>query len=213
MEFKDDSDKEGDKMEEDEDKYNGGCRFEKVDSERNMPNKEVEIMDVDGDEPVQPRTTQGLKMVPLTLQMQALMCFLLRPLPFPILHQLQHGIETLSSLAPSLAQNPLPSTSTTNKASAQDQLPSGDDVNSWPKWKVQAWVLQDQGILKLGGGCVAEHCEEPEQVDEMAMCTSIGCNDNDQASLYSWMLHVVQMLTSSAISFDLCGNCAFEGKN
>ena len=28
--------------------------------------------------------------------------------------------------------------------------------------KVQAWVLQNQQILELGGGCAAEHCEEPE---------------------------------------------------
>jgi hypothetical protein len=33
-------------------------------------------------------------------------------------------------------------------------------------------------VSELGGGCAAEHCEEPDRVDEMVSCAGIGCSDH-----------------------------------
>ena len=50
-------------------------------------------------------------------------------------------------------------------------------MRSQPKRKVQAHVLQDQGMLESGGGCVAEHCEDPNWVDEMVLCAGVSCSN------------------------------------
>ena len=47
-----DDDEEGDEMEEDEGEDDGDWRFEKVDGERSTPTREVEIVDMDSNEPV-----------------------------------------------------------------------------------------------------------------------------------------------------------------
>lgn len=39
------------------------------------------------------------------------------------------------------------------------------------------WVLQDQGIFELGGGCAVKHCKEPEYVNEMVSYAGIDYND------------------------------------
>ena len=64
---------------------------------------------------------------------------------------------------------------------ALNTLPSGDDVRSQPKRKV--W---DQGMSESGGGCVAEHCKEPNWVDEMVSCIGVSCSD--QVSVIIWIL-------------------------
>lgn len=196
-----DDDDEGDEMEKDKD--DGGCRFEQIVGKRNTPTREVEIMDVDDDEPVSqepPRVGDGTTH-PSNASTRVL------PSSPPAVSNpalTQHGTKNSSSLPPPLAQNPLPSPSTANTA-PQDRLSSVNDVTSWPKRNIRARVLQDQGIVESGGGCAAEHCEEPERVDEMVSCAGVGCKD--QASLICGLC-MVQMLTSSAVSFDLCGNCA-----
>jgi hypothetical protein len=89
-------------------------------------------------------------------------------------------------------------------------LPNGDDVRSRPKRKVQARVLQDQGMSESGGGCAAEHCKEPDRVDEMVLCAGIGCSD--QVSVIILDIVRVKTLTFMAVSFDLCANCTSQGK-
>ena len=51
-EMEGDDDEEGNEMEEDEGKDDGDRRFEKVDGERSTPTREVEIVDMDGNEPI-----------------------------------------------------------------------------------------------------------------------------------------------------------------
>ena len=89
-------------------------------------------------------------------------------------------------------------------------LPSGDDMRSQPKRKVQVRVLQDQGMSESGGGCEAEHCEDPNQVDEMVLCAGISCSN--QVSVIILDIVRVKALMSMAVSFDLCANCTGQGK-
>lgn len=110
-----------------------------------------------------------------------------------------HIIISFSSLDASSTCNyqfnsPLPSATAMN----QSPLPSGDNLNSWLKRKVQAWVLQDQGISELGGWCTTEHCKEPDCVDEMVSCAGVGFNDQVCLLL---MLCVVQVLLLALNSF------------
>ena len=65
-------------------------------------------------------------------------------------------------------------------------------------------------MSESGGGCAAEHCEEPDRVDEMVSCTGIGCSD--QVSVIILDIVKVKALTSMAVSFDLCANCTSQGK-
>ena len=89
-------------------------------------------------------------------------------------------------------------------------LPSGDDMRSQPKRKVWAHILQDQGMLESGGGCATEHCEDPNQVDEIISCAGIGCSN--QVSVIILDIVRVKALTSMAVSFDRCANCTGQGK-
>lgn len=184
----DDSDEDGDKMDEDED---DGGRFEKINGERRTPTRAVEITDVDGDKAFSQElpTLEDTNTHPSNASTRML------PSSFPTTSNpasTHHRAKTSSPLPPPLTQNPLPSTSASNQALP----PSGDDVNSRPKRKVRARVLQDQGILESGGECAAEHCEEPERVDEMVSCAGVGCNDQ---VCFPLMLRVVQLLISSAL--------------
>lgn len=104
-----------------------------------------------------------------------------------------HHTKSFSPLPPPVTQDPLPSAAAVNWA----PLPSGDNLSSQPKRKVQVQVLQDQGISELGGGCAAEHCKEPDCVDKMVSCAGVGCNDQVCLLL---MLHVVQVLISLALN-------------
>ena len=65
-------------------------------------------------------------------------------------------------------------------------------------------------MSESGGGCVAEHCEEPDWVDEMVSCIGVGCSD--QVSVIILDIVRVKALTSMAVSFDLCENCTSQGK-
>ena len=56
----------------------------------------------------------------------------------------------------------------------------------------------------------AEHCKEPNQVDEMVLCAGVSCND--QVSGIILDIVRVKALTSMAVSFDLCENCTSQGK-
>ena len=101
------SDEEGNEMEEGEGEYDGGCRFEKVDSGLNMPTREVRIMDVDGNEPVSqelPRVKDGT-----THHLNVSTCVLpSSPSTISNPSSIQHDIETLSSLPPLLLKIPCP---------------------------------------------------------------------------------------------------------
>ena len=57
---------------------------------------------------------------------------------------------------------------------------------------------------------MAEHCKDPNQVDEMVSCASVGCSD--QVSVIILDIVRVKALTSMAVSFDLCTNCTDQGK-
>ena len=99
------NDEEGDEMEEDKD--DGGCRFEQIDGEQNMLTREVEIMDVDGIEPISqepPRVRNGT-----THPLNTSTCVL--PSSPPAVSNptsTQHSIKTSSSLPPLLLKIPYP---------------------------------------------------------------------------------------------------------
>ena len=57
---------------------------------------------------------------------------------------------------------------------------------------------------------MAEHCKDPNQVDEMVSCASVSCSD--QVSVIILDIVRVKALTSMAVSFDLCANCTDQGK-
>ena len=57
---------------------------------------------------------------------------------------------------------------------------------------------------------MAEHCEEPDRVDEMVSCAGVGCSD--QVSVIILDIVRVKTLTFMAVSFDLCANCTCQGK-
>ena len=98
----------------------------------------------------------------------------------------------------------------TTADSSLNTLPSGDNVRSQPKRKVQACVLQDQGMSESGGGCVAGHCEEPDQVGEMVSCAGVGCSNQVSAIILDTVR--VKVLSSMADSFDLCTNFTCQRK-
>ena len=104
----------------------------------------------------------------------------------------------------------LPSSPSTTADPSLNTLPSGDDVRSQPKRKVQVHILQDQGMSESGGGCVAGHCKEPDWVGEMVLCAGISCSN--QVSVIIWDIVRVKVLTSMAVLFDLCANCTCQRK-
>ena len=129
-----DDDEEGDEMEEDEGEDDGDWRFEKVDGERSTPTREVEIVDMDSNEPV----SQELPRLKDHITHHSNANNHLLPSSPPTISNpasMQHGTETPNLLSPSLAHDPLPSPSTANTA-PQDQLSSDNNVTSRPKRNV-----------------------------------------------------------------------------
>ena len=65
-------------------------------------------------------------------------------------------------------------------------------------------------MSESGGGCVAEHCGDPDWVDEMVSCAGIGCSN--QVSVIILDIVRVKALMSMTVSFDLCANYTSQGK-
>ena len=59
-------------------------------------------------------------------------------------------------------------------------------------------------MSELGGGCVAGHCEEPDQVGEMVSCAGVGCSnqvsaiilDTVRVKVLLWQIHLTCAQTS-----------------